>query len=67
MYVFSALLLPTLRVADIGDDFVNITWTVEKNDDKPAGSIHFVKYRKKGKFPFICQVKIKKLWSVHQY
>ena len=42
--------MPKLKVADIGEDFVNITWTVEENEDNPAGSVHFVKYRKLGKY-----------------
>ena len=37
-----------MKVDLIGEDFVNVTWTVGSNTDAPAGSVHFVKYRKIG-------------------
>lgn len=47
------LLQPTMTVAEIGEDFVNVSWTVKKDEDKPAGSVHFVKYRKLGESSWI--------------
>ena len=40
---------PVVQIALTGEDFVNVTWNVNGNNDAPAGSIHYIKYRKSGK------------------
>lgn len=39
---------PSINIVMIGEDFVNVSWDVGMRSDSPAGSYHYVAYRKLG-------------------
>ncbi|XP_052211917.1 neuroglian-like isoform X2 [Dreissena polymorpha] len=46
--LISALIKPTIEFTLIGEDFVNVSWSVPANTDQPAGLYHYVQYKKEG-------------------
>ncbi|XP_053377458.1 neuroglian-like isoform X2 [Mercenaria mercenaria] len=47
-----SLIVPEIDIVLIGEDFVNVSWSVDPSQDAPAGQYHYVKYREIGKVDF---------------
>ncbi|XP_060569116.1 neuroglian-like isoform X2 [Ruditapes philippinarum] len=43
------MIKPQMEIVLIGEDFVNVTWTLNNDQNSPAGSYHFVRYKEVGK------------------
>lgn len=43
---------PEINIVLIGEDFVNVSWSVGPKQDAPAGSYYYVQYREMGKMEF---------------